>query len=180
MYRSIIGDDRISGVRLSKEETARYSRHLIMPEVTVDGQRRIKAARILCIGAGGLGSPAALYLVAAGIGTLGLVDADRVDASNLQRQILYGTNDVGESKLEKARARLLQLNPDVEIVLHEARLTSANATGIIANYDLVIDGSDNFPTRYLSNDVCVFARKPNIYGSVFRFEGQASVFAPHH
>jgi sulfur-carrier protein adenylyltransferase/sulfurtransferase len=176
---SIIDAERLKEIALTREEMARYSRHLILPEVNVDGQRRIKAARVLCIGAGGLGSPAALYLTAAGIGTLGLVDADRVDASNLQRQILYGTDDVGKPKLEKARARLLEINPNIEIVRHDARLTSANATEIIAPYDLVIDGSDNFPTRYLSNDVCVFARKPNIYGSVFRFEGQASVFAPH-
>jgi molybdopterin/thiamine biosynthesis adenylyltransferase/rhodanese-related sulfurtransferase len=176
---SIIDETRLAEVALTREELARYSRHLILPEVNVDGQRRIKAARVLCIGAGGLGSPAALYLAAAGIGTLGLVDADRVDASNLQRQILYGTDDIGKPKLEKAQTRLQELNPDVEIALHEARLTSANATEIIAPYDLVIDGSDNFPTRYLSNDVCVFTRKPNIYGSVFRFEGQASVFAPH-
>jgi sulfur-carrier protein adenylyltransferase/sulfurtransferase len=176
---SIIDPERLKEISLSREELARYSRHLILPEVNVDGQRRIKAARVLCIGAGGLGSPAALYLTAAGIGTLGLVDADRVDASNLQRQILYGTDDVGKPKLEKARARLLEINPNIEIVRHDARLTSANATEIIAPYDVVIDGSDNFPTRYLSNDVCVFARKPNIYGSVFRFEGQASVFAPH-
>jgi sulfur-carrier protein adenylyltransferase/sulfurtransferase len=176
---SIIDAERLKEIALTREEMARYSRHLILPEVNVDGQRRIKAARVLCIGAGGLGSPAALYLTAAGIGTLGLVDADRVDASNLQRQILYGTDDVGKPKLEKARARLLEINPGIEIVRHDARLTSANATEIIAPYDLVIDGSDNFPTRYLSNDVCVFARKPNIYGSVFRFEGQASVFAPH-
>jgi molybdopterin/thiamine biosynthesis adenylyltransferase/rhodanese-related sulfurtransferase len=176
---SIIDAKRLKEIALSREELARYSRHLILPEVNVDGQRRIKAARVLCIGAGGLGSPAALYLTAAGIGTLGLVDADRVDASNLQRQILYGTDDVGKPKLERARSRLLEINPNIEIVLHEARLSSANATEIIAPYDLVIDGSDNFPTRYLSNDVCVFARKPNIYGSVFRFEGQASVFAPH-
>ena len=176
---SIIDDTRLAGVALTREDLARYSRHLILPEVNVDGQRRIKAARVLCIGAGGLGSPAALYLAAAGIGTLGLVDADRVDASNLQRQILYGTDDVGKLKLEQASSRLRELNPAVEIVRHDARLTSANATEIIAPYDLVIDGSDNFPTRYLSNDACVFARKPNIYGSVFRFEGQASVFAPH-
>jgi sulfur-carrier protein adenylyltransferase/sulfurtransferase len=176
---SIIDETRLSEIALTRGELARYSRHLILPEVNVAGQRRIKAARVLCIGAGGLGSPAALYLVAAGIGRLGLVDADRVDASNLQRQILYGTDDVGKPKLERARSRLRNLNPDVEIVLHEARLTSANAIEIIASYDLVIDGSDNFPTRYLSNDVCVFARKPNIYGSVFRFEGQASLFAPH-
>jgi adenylyltransferase/sulfurtransferase len=176
---SIIDDERLEGIALTREDLARYSRHLILPEVSVDGQRRIKAARVLCIGAGGLGSPAALYLAAAGIGTLGLVDADRVDASNLQRQILYGTDDVGKVKLERASSHLRELNPEVEIVRHDARLTSANATEIIAPYDLVIDGSDNFPTRYLSNDVCVFARKPNIYGSVFRFEGQASVFAPH-
>lgn len=179
MGESVIDDERLSRIALSREDLARYSRHLILPEVGADGQRRIKAARILCIGAGGLGSPAALYLAAAGIGTLGLVDADRVDASNLQRQILYGTDDVGKEKLTAARERLRQLNPDMEIVLHATRLTSADATEIIAPYDIVIDGSDNFPTRYLSNDVCVFARKPNIYGSVFRFEGQASVFAPH-
>ena len=176
---SIIDQERLAEIALDAGDVSRYSRQLLLPEVSAEGQRRIKAARVLCIGAGGLGSPVAIYLAAAGIGTLGLVDADRVDASNLQRQILYATDDVGEPKLEKARARLQQLNPDVEIVLHEARLTSANATEIIANYDVVIDGSDNFPTRYLSNDVCVFARKPNIYGSVFRFEGQASVFAPH-
>jgi molybdopterin/thiamine biosynthesis adenylyltransferase len=176
---SIIDAERLKEIALSREELARYSRHLILPEVNVDGQRRIKAARVLCIGAGGLGSPAALYLTAAGIGTLGLVDADRVDASNLQRQILYGTDDVGKPKLEKAQSRLREMNPAVQIVRYDTQLTSTNATEIIAPYDLVIDGSDNFPTRYLSNDVCVFARKPNIYGSVFRFEGQASVFAPH-
>ncbi len=176
---SIIDPERLGAIALTPGDFSRYSRHLLLPEVNADGQRRIKAARVLCIGAGGLGSPAALYLAAAGIGTLGLVDADRVDASNLQRQILYGTDDIGKSKLDQAKGRLRQLNPDVAITLHEARLSSANATEIIANYDLVIDGSDNFPTRYLSNDVCVFARKPNIYGSVFRFEGQASVFAPH-
>ncbi|HEX8897367.1 MAG TPA: ThiF family adenylyltransferase, partial [Chthoniobacterales bacterium] len=176
---SIIDQERLAAIALTPADLSRYSRQLMLPEVNADGQRRIRVARVLCIGAGGLGSPSALYLAAAGIGTLGLVDADRVDASNLQRQILYGTDDVGKSKLEKAGARLRQLNPDVQIVLHEARLTSANAVEIIADYDVVIDGSDNFPTRYLSNDVCVFARKPNIYGSVFRFEGQASVFAPH-
>src|SRR5438067_8058801 len=175
----MIDEERLAEVALTRTELARYSRHLILPEVNLDGQRRIKAARVLCIGAGGLGSPASLYLAAAGIGTLGLVDADRVDASNLQRQILYGTDDVGKPKLEKARARLRELNPEVEIILHEGRLSSENAIEIIAPYDVVIDGSDNFPTRYLSNDVCVFAHKPNIYGSVFRFEGQASVFAPH-
>jgi adenylyltransferase/sulfurtransferase len=179
MGESVIDGERLSRIALSREDLGRYSRHLILPEVGADGQRRIKAARILCIGAGGLGSPATLYLAAAGIGTLGLVDADRVDASNLQRQILYGSGDVGKEKLTAAAARLRELNPDMEIALHETRLTSANAAEIIAPYDIVIDGSDNFPTRYLSNDVCVFARKPNIYGSVFRFEGQASVFAPH-
>lgn len=177
--KSIIDDERLARVLLTAGDLSRYSRQLILPEVNADGQRRIRAARVLCIGAGGLGSPAALYLAAAGIGTLGLVDADRVDVSNLQRQILYGTGDVEKPKLEAARTRLRDLNPDVEIVLHDARLTSANAPEIIASYDVVIDGSDNFPTRYLSNDVCVFARKPNIYGSVFRFDGQASVFAPH-
>ncbi|MEY2547833.1 MAG: sulfur-carrier protein adenylyltransferase/sulfurtransferase [Verrucomicrobiota bacterium] len=176
---SIIDQERLAAIALTPGDLSRYSRQLLLPEVSADGQRRIRAARVLCIGAGGLGSPAALYLAAAGTGKLGLVDADRVDASNLQRQILYGTEDVGASKVEKAGARLRQLNPDVEIVLHDARLTSANAAEIIAEYDVVIDGSDNFPTRYLSNDVCVFAGKPNIYGSVFRFEGQASVFAPH-
>jgi molybdopterin/thiamine biosynthesis adenylyltransferase/rhodanese-related sulfurtransferase len=179
MGGSIIDAERLSRIALSRDDLARYSRHLILPEVGADGQRRIKAARVLCIGAGGLGSPAALYLAAAGIGTLGLVDADRVDASNLQRQILYGTGDVGKAKLTAAGARLRELNPEMEIVLHEVRLNSENAAEIVAPYDVVIDGSDNFPTRYLSNDVCVFARKPNIYGSVFRFEGQASVFAPH-
>jgi sulfur-carrier protein adenylyltransferase/sulfurtransferase len=175
----IIDEDRLAEIALTRADLSRYSRQLILPEVGADGQRRIKAARVLCIGAGGLGSPATLYLAAAGVGALGIVDADRVDASNLQRQVLYGTNDVGESKVEKARARLKELNPDCEIVVHDARFTSANATEIIAPYDVIIDGSDNFPTRYLSNDVCVWARKPNIYGSVFRFEGQASVFAPH-
>jgi molybdopterin/thiamine biosynthesis adenylyltransferase/rhodanese-related sulfurtransferase len=176
---SIIDQERLAAAGLEAPELLRYSRQLMLPEVGAEGQRRIKAARVLCIGAGGLGSPAALYLAASGVGTLGLVDADSVDASNLQRQILYGTGDVGKSKVEMAQRRLQDLNPGVEIVLHAARLTSENATDIISRYDVIIDGSDNFPTRYLSNDVCVFARKPNIYGSVFRFEGQASVFAPH-
>ncbi|MEY2518331.1 MAG: sulfur-carrier protein adenylyltransferase/sulfurtransferase [Verrucomicrobiota bacterium] len=179
MSRSIIDDDRLSEVALTPGDLSRYSRQLILPEVNESGQRRIKTARVLCIGAGGLGSPAALYLAAAGVGTLGLVDFDRVDVSNLQRQILYGTDDLGTKKLDAAAARLRAMNPGVEVVLHENRFTSENAMEIVAPYDLVIDGSDNFPTRYLSNDVCVFARKPNIYGSVFRFEGQASVFAPH-
>lgn len=179
MSESIIDEKRLSEIALSSDDLARYSRHLLLPELKAEGQRRIKAARVLCIGAGGLGSPAALYLAAAGVGTIGLVDFDRVDISNLQRQVLYGTDDVGRQKLEAASERIRVTNPDVEIVPHECRFTSENAQEVIAPYDVIIDGSDNFPTRYLSNDVCVFARKPNIYGSVFRFEGQASVFAPH-
>lgn len=163
----------------TSEERARYSRHLIMPEVTIAGQSRLKAARVLCIGVGGLGSPAALYLAAAGVGTLGLVDADRVELSNLQRQLLHGTSDVGRTKLESARDRIHETNPHVNLDLHETRFEATNAMELVGNYDLVIDGSDNFPTRYLSNDVCVFAAKPNIYGSVFRFDGQTTVFAPH-
>ncbi|MBA2430590.1 MAG: molybdopterin-synthase adenylyltransferase MoeB [Chthoniobacterales bacterium] len=163
----------------SGDENARYSRHLLMPEVGLAGQQRLKAAHVLCIGAGGLGSPAALYLAAAGVGTLGLVDADRVELSNLQRQLLHGTRDIGRAKVESARDRLHETNPHVQVQLHEARFTSANAMEIVRDYDLVVDGSDNFPTRYLSSDVCVFTGKPNIYGSVFRFDGQATVFAPH-
>ncbi len=179
MSESIIGEERLSRIALSADDRARYSRHLILPEVSVAGQKRLNAARVLCLGAGGLGSPSSLYLAAAGVGTIGFVDFDRVDLSNLQRQILYGTHDIGEKKVEAAARRIRDVNPGVEVVLHESRFTSENAQEIIAPYDLVIDGSDNFPTRYLSNDVCVFARKPNIYGSVFRFDGQASVFAPH-
>jgi molybdopterin/thiamine biosynthesis adenylyltransferase/rhodanese-related sulfurtransferase len=179
MKRSIIDDKRSDAMRLSAEELQRYSRHLLMPEVTSEGQRRLKAARILSIGAGGLGSPAALYLAAAGVGTIGIVDFDDVDLSNLQRQILHGTKDIGRSKLESARDRLRDVNPEIEIELHECRFSSENASQLVAQYDVVVDGSDNFPTRYLSNDVCVFARKPNVYGSVFRFEGQTTVFAPH-
>ena len=162
---------------LSHDEVRRYSRHLIMPEVGMEGQRRLKAARVLCVGAGGLGSPASLYLAAAGVGTLGLVDFDTVDASNLQRQILYGTPDVGRPKLTAARERLQALNPEVRIVTHETPLTSANALQIFAGYDVIVDGADNFPTRYLVNDACVMLGKPNAYGSIFRFDGQASVFA---
>jgi molybdopterin/thiamine biosynthesis adenylyltransferase/rhodanese-related sulfurtransferase len=164
---------------LTPDEIARYSRHLIMPEVTLAGQRRLKAARVLCIGAGGLGSPATLYLAAAGVGTIGLIDNDEVDLSNLQRQILHGTKDVGRPKLESARDRLHDANPHVEVILHADRFRSENAMTIVGDYDIVVDGSDNFPTRYLSNDVCVWSRKPNIYGSVFRFDGQTTVFAPH-
>ena len=179
MKGSIIDDDRSGAMRLSVEELQRYSRHLIMPEVTSEGQHRLKAARVLCIGAGGLGSPAALYLAAAGVGTLGIVDFDDVDLSNLQRQILHGTKDIGRGKLDSARDRLHDINPQIGIELHKCRFSSENASQIVARYDVVVDGSDNFPTRYLSNDVCVFARKPNVYGSVFRFEGQTTVFAPH-
>jgi molybdopterin/thiamine biosynthesis adenylyltransferase/rhodanese-related sulfurtransferase len=179
MHKSVIAHERISDIRLSNEETTRYSRHLLMPEVTAEGQKRLKAARILSIGAGGLGSPAALYLGAAGVGTIGIVDFDEVDLSNLQRQILHGTKDIGRSKLESAQDRLRDINPEIEIELHECRFSSENASQLVAQYDVVVDGSDNFPTRYLSNDVCVFARKPNVYGSVFRFEGQTTVFAPH-
>jgi Dinucleotide-utilizing enzymes involved in molybdopterin and thiamine biosynthesis family 2 len=179
MKRSIIDDKRSNAVQLSAEELGRYSRHLIMPEVTLSGQRRLKAARVLCIGAGGLGSPSALYLAAAGVGTIGIIDFDDVDLSNLQRQILHGTKDIGRSKLESARDRLRDINPEIEIELHQCRFSSENASELVAQYDVVVDGSDNFPTRYLSNDVCFFARKPNVYGSVFRFEGQTTVFAPH-
>jgi molybdopterin/thiamine biosynthesis adenylyltransferase/rhodanese-related sulfurtransferase/molybdopterin converting factor small subunit len=162
---------------LTSDEFQRYSRHLLLPEVGVDGQRRLKAARVLCVGAGGLGSPAALYLAAAGIGTLGIVDFDAVDASNLQRQILHSTADVGRSKLHSARDRLSALNPSVHIEMHDTALSSANALDIFRDYDVVIDGTDNFATRYLVNDACVLLGKPNAYGSIFRFEGQASVFA---
>src|SRR5438132_3078322 len=165
--------------QLSNEEHVRYSRHLTMPEVGIDGQRRLKAAHVLCIGAGGLGSPAALYLAAAGVGTIGIVDFDDVDLSNLQRQILHGTKDVGRGKLASAQDRLHDINPEIETELHQCRFSSENASDIVSKYDVVVDGSDNFATRYLSNDVCVFEEKPNVYGSVFRFEGQTTVFAPH-
>ena len=166
-----------TSLALTNEEVARYSRHLIMPEVGMEGQLTLKAARVLCIGAGGLGSPVLLYLAAAGVGTLGLVDFDEVDFSNLHRQIIHGTPDVGRSKLDSARSRLNALNPEVEVVTYEMALSSENALGLFGDYDLVIDGTDNFPTRYLVNDACVIQGKPNIYGSIFRFEGQASVFA---
>ena len=162
---------------LSGDEIKRYSRHLIMPEVGVDGQRKLKAAKVLCIGAGGLGSPAAMYLAAAGIGTIGIVDFDVVDFSNLQRQLLHGTPDVGRSKLASAKDRLNALNPNVQIETYEEALTSANALRLFEPYDVILDGTDNFPTRYLVNDACVLTGKPNAYGSIFRFEGQASVFA---
>lgn len=161
---------------LDNSELLRYSRHLLLPEVGVEGQRKLKAARVLLIGAGGLGSPLALYLAAAGVGTLGLVDFDVVDLTNLQRQVLHGTSDVGRPKLESARDRIHDINPHVHVEPYETRLTSANALEIFRDYDLVVDGTDNFPTRYLVNDACVLTGKRNVYGSIFRFEGQLSVF----
>jgi adenylyltransferase/sulfurtransferase len=161
---------------LSNDEIRRYSRHLIMPEVTLEGQKRLKEASVLCIGVGGLGSPLAIYLTAAGVGRIGLVDFDRVEFSNLQRQILHHTGDVGRSKLESAAEKLRAINPEVEVVTYGEMFTSANAVRICRDYDVVADGTDNFPTRYLANDVCVLLGKPNVYASVFRFEGQASVF----
>ena len=162
---------------LERDELYRYARHLALPEVGFEGQKRLKAGRVLCVGAGGLGSPLAMYLAAAGVGTLGLVDFDTVDESNLQRQLLHGTSDVGRSKLDSATDRLRELNPHVEVVPHRERLSSENALEILADYDVVVDGTDNFPTRYLVNDACVLLGKPNVYGSVFRWEGQVSVFA---
>jgi sulfur-carrier protein adenylyltransferase/sulfurtransferase len=166
-------------MQLDNDEIRRYSRHLILPEVGLAGQKKICSTSVLCIGAGGLGSPIAMYLAAAGIGKLGLVDFDTVDFSNLQRQIIHGTGDVGRPKIESARDTINRINPNVEVALHNTRLTSQNALEILAPYDIVVDGTDNFPTRYLTNDACVLLKKPNIYGSIFRFEGQASVFAPH-
>ncbi len=166
-----------AAVELTADDYQRYSRHLILPEVGVEGQKRLKAGRVLCVGAGGLGSPAALYLAAAGVGTLGIIDFDAVDASNLQRQIIHSTRDIGRSKLESARDRLLALNPYMKVETYEAALTSKNALEILRGYDVILDGTDNFATRYLVNDACVILGKPNAYGSIFRFEGQASVFA---
>jgi sulfur-carrier protein adenylyltransferase/sulfurtransferase len=163
-------------VKLSKEEIQRYSRHLIMPEVGMEGQLKLKRARVLTIGTGGLGAPLGLYLAAAGVGHLGLVDFDVVDASNLQRQVTFTTADVGKPKSEAAKARLSALNPAIEIVSYETRLTSDNALGLFRDYDIIVDGTDNFPTRFLVNDACVLLGKPNVYGSIFRFEGQATVF----
>src|ERR1700746_295553 len=161
---------------LTTDDLSRYSRHLILPEVGMEGQRKLKAARVLCVGTGGLGSPLAFYLAAAGIGTLGLVDFDVVDASNLQRQIIHSTKDIGRKKLDSAAEKLTALNPALNVVKHETMLSSANALEILKDYDIVADGTDNFPTRYLVNDACVLLNKPNAYGSIFRFEGQASVF----
>jgi sulfur-carrier protein adenylyltransferase/sulfurtransferase len=164
-------------VDLTRDELVRYSRHLTLGEFGVEGQKRLKAGRILCVGAGGLGSPAALYLAAAGVGTIGLVEFDRVDLTNLQRQVLYTTDDVGKSKLEVASQRLRALNPHLEIETHHGRLSAGNALQLISAYDVVLDGTDNFTARYLVNDACVMAGRPNVFGSIFRFEGQASVFA---
>jgi adenylyltransferase/sulfurtransferase len=169
-----------SNITLSTEEIKRYSRHVIMPEVNLDGQKKLKAAKVLCIGAGGLGSPLAMYLAAAGVGTLGIVDFDVVDYTNLQRQIIHGTKDVGKSKMQSAKETIADINPFVEVIGYEEALTSENALDIIREYDVVIDGTDNFPTRYLVNDACVLLGKPNVYGSIFRFEGQASVFWADH
>jgi len=163
-------------VKLSRNEVLRYSRHLIMPEVTLEGQKRLKRARVLCIGAGGLGSPLTLYLAAAGVGTIGVADYDTVDLTNLQRQILFSTADVGRTKLEAAKERLTELNPEIEIVSHAVQLANWNAMDLFQDYDIVADGTDNFPTRYLVNDACVLSGKPNVYASIFRFEGQVSVF----
>ena len=165
---------------LSNEEIRRYSRHLIMPEVTLTGQQRLKAASVLCIGTGGLGSPVALYLAAAGVGRIGLVDYDVVESHNLQRQVIHGTAQIGVLKVESARQRLLDLNPDIEVITHNEIFSSANAMQLAQAYDILIDGTDNFPTRYLVNDVCVLLDKPNVYGSIFRFEGQVSVFWAKH
>ena len=163
-------------VQLSKEEYERYSRHLILPEVGLEGQKRLKAASVLCIGTGGLGSPLLLYLAAAGIGRLGIVDFDIVDSSNLQRQVIHGTAWVGKPKIESAKNRILEINPNCQVDLYETRISAENALDIVKPYDIVVDGTDNFPTRYLVNDACVLLNKPNVYGSIFRFEGQATVF----
>jgi len=167
-------------VELTRDEVLRYSRHLTLREVGVEGQQRLKAARVLCIGAGGLGSPAAMYLAAAGVGTIGLVDDDRVEVSNLQRQIIHGTSDVGRSKLDSASDRLREINPHTRLEAHDVRFGERNALDLVSAYDVIVDGTDNFPTRYLVNDACVLARRPNAYGSISRFEGQASVFAVPH
>jgi len=166
-------------MQLNNEQIRRYSRHLILPEVGLAGQKKICSASVLCIGAGGLGSPIAMYLAAAGVAKIGILDFDTVDYSNLQRQILHGTEDVGRPKTASAKETIFSINPDVEVVVHNTRISSENALEIIRPYDVVVDGTDNFPTRYLTNDACVLLKKANVYGSIFRFEGQASVFAPH-
>ncbi|MFY7931764.1 MAG: molybdopterin-synthase adenylyltransferase MoeB [Microcystis aeruginosa] len=166
----------LAAIELSQEEVQRYSRHIILPEVGLEGQKKLKAASVLCIGTGGLGSPLLLYLAAAGIGRIGIVDFDIVDSSNLQRQIIHGTSWVGKPKIVSAKDRILEINPHCQVDLYETRISSENALDILAPYDVVIDGTDNFPTRYLTNDACVLLDKPNVYGSIFRFEGQATVF----
>lgn len=166
----------LAAIELSQEEVQRYSRHIILPEVGLEGQKKLKAASVLCIGTGGLGSPLLLYLAAAGIGRIGIVDFDIVDSSNLQRQIIHGTSWVGKPKIVSAKDRILEINPYCQVDLYETRISSENALDILAPYDVVIDGTDNFPTRYLTNDACVLLDKPNVYGSIFRFEGQATVF----
>ena len=163
-------------IQLTKDDYERYSRHLILPEVGVEGQKRLKAASVLCIGTGGLGSPLLLYLAAAGVGRIGIVDFDVVDNSNLQRQVIHGTSWVGKPKIESAKSRILEINPFCQVDLYETRLNADNALDIFQAYDVIVDGTDNFPTRYLVNDACVLLNKPNVYGSIFRFEGQASVF----
>lgn len=178
--QSVIEIERLQAVELSQEEVLRYSRHLIMPEVTIEGQKRLKSARVLLVGTGGLGSPLALYLAAAGVGTLGLVDFDVVDYSNLQRQVIHFTSDVGKPKLQSATEKIRAINPHVRVIPFETRLTSENALEILRDFDVIVDGTDNFPTRYLVNDACVLLGKPNVYGSIFRFEGQASVFWAQH
>ena len=172
--------DRISSVALTPSEIQRYARHLIMPEVAMEGQKRLKAAKVLCIGTGGLGSPLSLYLAAAGVGTLGLADFDVVDLSNLQRQIIHFTPDIGRPKIASAEEKLKAINPELTINRHEHAIDSSNALDLFAGYDVIVDGTDNFPTRYLVNDACVLLGKPNVYGSIFRFDGQATVFFPPH
>jgi adenylyltransferase/sulfurtransferase len=174
---TITPSETANAVSLSNDEVLRYSRHLIMPEVGMEGQLKLKAAKVLCIGAGGLGSPLALYLAAAGVGTLGIVDFDVVDFTNLQRQIIHSTADVGRKKLDSAEDKLRGINPNVNVVRFDTRLSSANALEVFRDFDIIVDGTDNFPTRYLVNDACVLSGKPNVYGSIFRFEGQVSVFA---
>jgi sulfur-carrier protein adenylyltransferase/sulfurtransferase len=174
--KTIMLNPNLDEIELTKEDYQRYSRHIILPEVGLDGQKRLKAASVLCIGTGGLGSPLLLYLAAAGIGRIGIVDFDIVDHSNLQRQIIHGTSWVGKPKIESAKSRILEINPYCQVDLYETRISSENALDILKPYDVVIDGTDNFPTRYLTNDACVLLGKPNVYGSIFRFEGQATVF----
>jgi molybdopterin/thiamine biosynthesis adenylyltransferase/rhodanese-related sulfurtransferase len=172
--------DRASAASLSNSDIQRYARHLIMPEVAMDGQKRLAASRVLCIGTGGLGSPLVLYLAAAGVGTIGLVDFDVVDLSNLQRQIIHTTKDIGRPKIDSAEEKLKAINPAIVVNRHEFAVDSSNALELFADYDVIVDGTDNFPTRYLVNDACVLLGKPNVYGSIFRFDGQASVFFPPH